>query len=80
MEHDIQEESRRLKDHGGGAFPRIVPMLERNDVDAGIAKILRRSQPDLLVMGMSGAGFATGGGSRTRSYLHNPPCDMLVAA
>ncbi|MBU3888522.1 universal stress protein [Methylosinus sp. KRF6] len=78
---DVREELRRFTDSGvGGALPRIVPILERNDVDAGIATVVRRTQPDLLVMGMSGAGFATPGGSRTRAYLNNPPCDMLVTA
>jgi nucleotide-binding universal stress UspA family protein len=81
IEKDVQEELRRFTDRSvGGAAPRIVPMLERNDVAAGIAKVVRQSQPDLLVMGMSGAGFATPGGSRTRAYLDNPPCDMLVTA
>lgn len=81
IEKDVQEGLRRFTDRGvAGVSPRIVPMLERNDVDAGIAKVVHQSQPDLLVMGMSGAGFATPGGSRTRAYLNNPPCDMLVTA
>ncbi|WP_166144143.1 universal stress protein [Methylosinus sp. RM1] len=81
IERDVREELRRFTDRGvGDALPHIVPMLERNDVDAGIGKVVRQSQPDLLVMGMSGAGFATPGGSRTRAYLNDPPCDMLVTS
>lgn len=81
IEKDLQEEMSDFMSRGmDRQFPEITPMLERNDVEAGIAKVVRQLQPDLLAMGMSGVGFAAPGGSRTRAYLNNPPCDMLVTA
>ena len=58
--------------------PKVTPLLERDDADAGIRKVVERLQPDLLVMGLSGRGFAFLVGSRTIAYLSAPFCDMLV--
>lgn len=59
--------------------PMINYILERSDVDAGIAAKIRELKPDLLAMGLMGSGYAALGG-RTRAYIENPVCDLLVSA
>jgi nucleotide-binding universal stress UspA family protein len=79
IERDVDEEMRNFIAHDPDSRrPRVTPLLERNDVDAGIRTVVERLQPDLLAMGLSGRGFASLIGSRTIAYLSQPPCDMLV--
>jgi nucleotide-binding universal stress UspA family protein len=80
IERDVEEEMLHfIARHPDDRAPSITPLLERNDVDAGIAAAVRRLQPDLLAMGMSGRGWASLVGSRTTAYLDRPICDMIVA-
>jgi nucleotide-binding universal stress UspA family protein len=79
IERDLQEEMRDfLACHPGRSFPEIKTLLERDDIDAGIGKTVKRLEPDLLAMGLSGLGFAALVGSRTIAYLKAPFCDLLV--
>jgi nucleotide-binding universal stress UspA family protein len=79
IEADVGEEMRNFVAHDfAGSFPKVAPLLERDAADAGIRKVVERLQPDLVVMGLSGRGFAFLVGSRTIAYLNEPFCDMLV--
>lgn len=79
IERNIQEEMRDfLARHAGCAFPEVKISIERDDIDAGIAKAAKRLEPDLMAMGMSGRGLAALVGSRTDEYLNAPICDLLV--
>jgi nucleotide-binding universal stress UspA family protein len=81
IEKDIREELHDfMSRHVSNKIPSINSMIERNDVDAGIAKAIRKLRPDLLAMGLSGRGLASLVGSRTEAYLNSPPCDLLVTA
>ncbi|MGA7966895.1 MAG: universal stress protein [Gammaproteobacteria bacterium] len=73
MQHFIARDTK-------GEFPRINLILERNDVDVGIIKVIRQLEPDLLAMGLSGFNFATLVGSRTGEHLSHPDRDILVTA
>jgi nucleotide-binding universal stress UspA family protein len=59
----------------------IVPMLERDDVVPGIARVAWEREADLLVVGTHGrGGIATVLiGSVALSLLNDPPCDLLVS-
>jgi nucleotide-binding universal stress UspA family protein len=81
IRRDLEDEKRAfLRRDTGTQFPDVQIMLDRDEVDAGIAKAVREIQPDLLTMGMKSFGFAALGRSRTEAYLSGPSCDVLVAA
>lgn len=58
----------------------ISPRLERNEVGAGIGKVIDEQKADLLVMGTHGRTGITGAliGSVALAFLNDPPCDVLV--
>jgi len=59
---------------------RIVEVLEHGDVKYRLDDLIKRIQPDLLVLGTHGrSGFVTALiGSVAMSFLSNPPCDILI--
>lgn len=79
IRRDIDNEMSQFVVRGAARpSPRITPMVECNEVDAGIAKAVASVNPDLLVMGLNGSNFAALVGSRTQAYLNAPTCDVMV--
>jgi nucleotide-binding universal stress UspA family protein len=80
IESDIREEMDRIFEVHGDRTVRINARIEHDDTDAGIAKAIRQLDPDLVVMGVSGRGFAALVGSRALAFVNEPICDLLVVA
>lgn len=79
IRQDIDQEMKQFLSRGSTKpLPRINPMVECHEVDAGIAKAISSVNPDLLVMGLNGANFAALVGTRTLAYMNAPTCDLLV--
>jgi nucleotide-binding universal stress UspA family protein len=59
----------------------VTPMLERNEIVAGIGRVIAQKEADLLVMGTHGrTGLAKAMvGKLALVFLNDPPCDVLVA-
>jgi nucleotide-binding universal stress UspA family protein len=67
--------------HTGPKKPTITSLCERGEAIGGLAAMVERHQPELLVIGTNGSDGGAGSrlGSVAVAFLNNPPCDVLVS-
>jgi nucleotide-binding universal stress UspA family protein len=70
-----------LAAHTGPKRPQITSLCERGEAIGGLAALVQRHQPELLVIGTDGKNSGPGSrlGSVAVAFLNDPPCDVLVS-
>jgi nucleotide-binding universal stress UspA family protein len=72
---------RFMKSHPGSKKPAVQIIVQSVQAAGGMAAVVKSEKPDLLVLGSNGRSRMLGAmlGSTTGSFLHDPPCDVLVS-
>jgi nucleotide-binding universal stress UspA family protein len=70
-----------LAGHSGPKKPQVTSLCERGEAIGGLASMVERHQPELLVIGTDSKDAGPGArlGSVAITFLNDPPCDVLVS-